>query len=90
MTPSSASMREPRVGAQELEAVEAEQGEVAEQHAGEQLAEHRRLAQALGCPAAELGADEDHEQADEDGRDRIGMAGAVAAGGDPARRRSRR
>ena len=36
--------------------------EVAEQHAREQLAEHRRLAQALGRPAAELAGDQ-HQHA---------------------------
>ncbi len=64
---------QPPVGAEELEVVDAEEREVAEDDAEDQLAEDRRLADALEQLAAELGGGEDHDQAEEDRHDRTAV-----------------
>ena len=78
---------DPDVGAEELEPRVAEQRQVAEDDADDQLAEHRRLMDALGDRAADLGADQDDHQADEHRCHRIAVIGRGRPL--PARRRCR-
>ncbi|MDC0745295.1 hypothetical protein [Polyangium mundeleinium] len=53
--------------------------EVAEEHAGDELAEHRGLSDANREIPAELGRGEDHREVEEDGADRIGMRAPLGA-----------
>ena len=69
---------DPQVGAQEVEEVDPDEGEVAQEDAEHQLAQDRRLADALEHLAAELGHREDDGDAEEDRHDGAAVALALA------------
>ena len=72
-------------GAQELQLAEAEQRQVADRHAEDQLAEHRRLPETLEELSAYFRRRQDDDQAEKDRHHRPSMSARVVRRGDPRR-----